>query len=68
MYVLQLFYRHGSQVRLTNEDPTVLVDSGVQSQSQGLIYAWRVVNTGSGKCWDYWKEGEKDNERAYELR
>jgi hypothetical protein len=28
MYVLTLFYRHGSQVRMTNEDPLVLEESG----------------------------------------
>ncbi len=67
MYVLTLLYRHGSQVRLTNEDPAVLEESGEQAQRNGLIFAWRVVNQDSGKCWNYWKEGERDNERAYEL-
>ena len=67
MYVLHLFYRFGSQVRLTNEDPVVLVESGEQAQRNNLIYAWRVVNLDSGKCWDYWKEGEREHERAYEL-
>ena len=67
MYVLTLFYRHGSQVRLTNEDPLVLEESGEQAQRNGLIYAWRGVNQLSGKCCNYWKEHEKDGERAYQL-
>ena len=67
MYVLTIFYRLGSQVRLTNENADVLIESGEQSQRQGLIYAWRVVNQGSGKCVNYWKEGEREHERAYQL-
>lgn len=67
MYVLTLFYRHGSQVRLAGEDPTALEEDGAQAQRNGLIYAWRVVNRDSGKCTDYWKEGESEHNRAYQL-
>ena len=67
MYVLTLFYRHGSQVRFTNEDPLVLEYLVGCSDYDGQIYAWRVVNQLSGKCCNYWKEHEKDGERAYQL-
>ena len=52
---------------MTNEDPLVLEESGEEAQRHGLIYAWRVVNQLSGKCCNYWKENEKDGERAYQL-
>jgi len=67
MYVLTLFYRYGSTVKLSNENDEVLRESAEQSQRNGLIYAWRIVRREDGKCADYWREGEDVNQRLYAI-
>ncbi len=67
MYVLTLFYRHGSQVRLEGTNAEQLEDDGIQAEHNGLIWAWRVVNRENGKCVNYWREGENEHDRAYQL-
>jgi len=67
MYVLTLFYRQGSTVKLSHEDDDVLRESAEHSQRQGLLYAWRIVRREDGKCADYWKENENVNQRLYAI-
>lgn len=67
MYCLTLFYRNLQPFKVYGDDSEVLVNDAIDTQSKDLLKAWRVVLVESGKCVDYWKEGENENERIYQL-
>lgn len=66
MYCLELFYRHGSRVKLRGEDQDKLSSYGMEAKDAGLLTAYRVVHIEAGKCVDYWKENE-NGQPAYRL-
>lgn len=59
-YVLAYFFKTGEGLptKLYGTNPDVMLMQARELQSRGALKAWRIVNTASGKCYDYWKEGE----------
>jgi hypothetical protein len=58
MFCLELFYRHGSRVKLRHEDEVKLQGYAKEALDEGLITCYRIVHVEAGKCIDLWKEGE----------
>ena len=60
MYCLELFYRHGSRVKLRLEDDMKLQGYAKEAIDQGLIDMYRIVHVEAGKMIDFWKETPDD--------
>jgi hypothetical protein len=60
MYCLELFYRHGSRVKLRHEDEVKLQGYAKEAIDAHLIDMYRIVHVEAGTMVDFWKEALDD--------
>ena len=67
MYCLTRFFRGGGKCISYHENEDVLYGNAQKDQTDPDLgmWAWRIVNTASGVCTLYWKEGENANDPCY---